>query len=89
MKTDRTGMRYEELLEIQAAHLELWRRKIVMPVFIPVREYVLSTNREAQSEAEKHHVLRGQDIIELFRTYPEINSAVYPPVVSSSPEDGI
>lgn len=75
---DRTGMSYEELLKIQEQHLEHWWPRIETKLFLAVRDYALAMNRPAEDSSKKHRVFRGQDLIELFRTWPDINTAVYP-----------
>jgi hypothetical protein len=82
--TDRTGMTYEELLKIQEQHLTIWSGRIEPTLFVDVQGYARSMNQEAKDATQKHRVFRGQDLIELFRTWPDINTAVYPPRADSA-----
>lgn len=82
--TDRTGMSYEELLKIQEIHLTLWKTRVRADFMKEIEQYLLATNQPAVDPLDKHRVFRGQDLIELIRTWPDINPVAYPAKQSSA-----
>lgn len=80
---DRTGYDYAELVSIQRDHLALWQPRLRPALFNEVRDYALRTNREAQKDGDKHRVYRGQDLVELFRLWPDIGPAYEPRLVEN------
>ncbi len=80
MNTDRNGQTYKDVLDIQRAHLLVWKDRIRPQLFDQAEEFIVSQNREAPSANDKHRVYRGGDIIEILRQWPDLD-AVYRPVV--------
>jgi hypothetical protein len=72
--TDRKGLSYETLVAVQTADLALWGSKCRPEVIQPVTEYVRSQNRCATQPEETHRVYRGQDLIEIIRQWPNLQS---------------
>lgn len=75
---DSGGHDYKELLAFQEEHLRLWETRVRASIMEDVAWYVRATNKPAADSTQKHYVARGQTIIELIRTWPVINPAVYP-----------
>ncbi len=71
---DRKGLSYETLLSIQTADLALWGSKCHAILIASVTEYVRSQNRCATQPEETHRVYRGQDLIEIIRQWPNLQS---------------
>ena len=71
MPADSRGFTYEQLLELQQRDIEMWRHRLIMPIFIPLRLYVLNHNRPAKDTTESHKVWRGQDIVEIIKHWPK------------------
>lgn len=74
---DRAGHDYKELLKFQDTHLSIWRERVLPHIMDDVEQYVREVNLCAKDSTEAHRVYRGQTIIELIRTWPRINEAVY------------
>ncbi len=75
---DKNGYDYAELLAIQREHLAQWQPLLRPALFTEVKGYVLSTNHETFSTEEKHRVYRGQDLVEIIRTWPILSPAYEP-----------
>lgn len=75
---DSAGHDYQMLLEFQKAQLALWGERVLPHIHADVSWYCAKTNKRAADSTQKHVVHRGQTIIELIRTWPVINAAVYP-----------
>jgi len=67
---DKYGHTYKELLAIQTEHLALWKKLLRPEIHRELEREVLAANSPAESTAVKHNVPRGQDLIELIRTWP-------------------
>jgi len=80
MSKDRNGLEYADLVKIQGQHLALWREKLKPALIGPVADYVVSKNTEANDPEQKHRVFRGQDLVQIIMDWPDINTAVYPPI---------
>jgi hypothetical protein len=72
---DRAGYDYNELVAMQREHLAIWQPRLRPALFDEVRAFVLSINRQAPRDEDKHRVYRGQDLIEIIRTWPDLSSA--------------
>ncbi len=78
MKVDAQGHDYDHLLDIQKAHLLVWKLRIRAILFDQVEQFILSENREAREGQPKHRVYRGQDLIEILRQWPDLQDCYRP-----------
>jgi len=83
---DRAGYEYAELVAMQKEHLALWHSLLRPAIFSEVKDYVLATNHETFSSEQKHRVYRGQDLVEIIRTWPNLSPAYEPKPVESAAE---
>lgn len=77
---DRRQHDYAELLTIQDDHLKLWSTRLVPETWLGVRAFARLHNRPAATPEDPHHVIRGQDLIQLIMEWPHPNEAYFPPV---------
>ena len=76
---DRLGLEYDFLVHLQSVQLDLWGTKLKPGLIEAISAYVRSHNRPAATEDAPHQVYRGQDVIEIIRQWPDVQSP-YPPV---------
>lgn len=67
-----TTFDFQELLKIQNEHLDIWKERLKPALFAEVKEYAKSMNDESLGR-----VYRGQDLVEIIRTWPNLSPA-YP-----------
>ena len=73
---DKNGHEFVELTAIQDEHLTLWGQRLRPEFAAEIRGYVKWANRESGADG-KHRVFRGQDLIEIIRTWPVLGDT-YP-----------
>lgn len=86
---DSAGHDYQMLLEFQKAQLAAWGERVHPHIMADVAAYVLMTNKPAADATQRHLVYRGQDIIELIRTWPAINTVYVAPHKYPSQQDAV
>ena len=73
---DKNGHEFVALLATQDEHLDIWEARLRPWLFAEIRSYVKWANRESGADG-KHRVFRGQDLIEIIRTWPVLGDT-YP-----------
>jgi hypothetical protein len=76
--TDKYNLDFEDLVAMQEREMTEWRKKLMPQYHHPVTSYVREHNVEAATPQDKHVVFRGQDLIEIIRTWPEPEKSGYP-----------
>lgn len=80
VSVDRQGFTYETLLQYQRAHLKQWLPRVKPSLFEEVHEYVIECNHQADTSDAKHQVYRGQDLVEILFTWPNLGPCYQPRV---------
>ena len=76
---DKHNHDYEELLSIQAQQIRNLERVIKAEIIGALTPYILRHNRKAETANEAHLLYRGQDLVQMVMSYPDLTPC-YPPL---------
>jgi len=79
---DKHGNAFKDLLKIQETHLANWHPRLEPKLFDGVLLYVRKHREEALDHTKEHRAYRGQDLVQIIQTWPDLPS-YYPPAVDA------